>query len=208
MRSSLRSGSSRRDEADFDLVDISLDQMEAAISAGEHEQAEQARLSAYALFEFGPEIKLQAFDPQLVAEIEGMVWYGARGVDGLAEMIAAGADLRQIRETRLALDEALDEARAKTGDGASDATVITNAAMIVFREGLEAILIIAAITASMVGANRRAAAPGLSRRPAGAARERAPVHRLDARARLALAVRREARGGRRGGRDRGPAAGA
>jgi high-affinity iron transporter len=32
--------------------------------------------------------------------------------------------------------------------------VITNAALIVFREGLEAILIIAAITASMVGANR------------------------------------------------------
>ncbi len=32
--------------------------------------------------------------------------------------------------------------------------MITNAALIVFREGLEAILIIAAITASMVGANR------------------------------------------------------
>ena len=147
------------DEADYDLVDISLDQMEAAISAGEYEQAEQARLSAYALFEFGPEIKLKAFDPQLVAEIEGMVWYGARGVDGLAEMIAAGADLRQIRETRLELDEALDEARAKTGDGASDATVITNAATIVFREGLEAILIVAAVTASMVGANRRLRRP-------------------------------------------------
>ena len=52
------------------------------------------------------------------------------------------------------MDEALDDARAQTGDGASDATVITNAATIVFREGLEAILIIAAITASMVGANR------------------------------------------------------
>ena len=32
-------------EADFDLVDISLDQMQAAVSAGEPEQAEQARLS-------------------------------------------------------------------------------------------------------------------------------------------------------------------
>ena len=46
-------------EADFDLVAISLDQMEAAISAGEREQAEQARLSAYAFFEFGPERLLQ-----------------------------------------------------------------------------------------------------------------------------------------------------
>ncbi len=147
------------DEADFDLVDISLDQMEAAVSASEYEQAEQARLSAYAFFEFGPEPKLRAFDPQLVQEVEGLVWYGARGVDGLAELIAADAPASDIRTTRLELDEALEEARAKTGDGASDATVITNAATIVFREGLEAILIIAAITASMVGVNRRLRRP-------------------------------------------------
>ena len=114
---------------------------------------------AYAFFEFGPEPKLRAFDPQLVQEVEGLVWYGARGVDGLAELIAADAPASDIRTTRLELDEALEEARAKTGDGASDATVITNAATIVFREGLEAILIIAAITASMVGVNRRLRRP-------------------------------------------------
>ena len=33
-------------EADFDLIEISLDQMEAAINAGEREQAEQALGSA------------------------------------------------------------------------------------------------------------------------------------------------------------------
>jgi high-affinity iron transporter len=52
------------------------------------------------------------------------------------------------------LDERLEEAREAVGEGASAATVITNSALIVFREGLEAILIIAAITASMIGANR------------------------------------------------------
>lgn len=36
---------------------------------------------------------------------------------------------------------------------ASRITVVTNASLIVFREGLEAILIFAAITASLVGAN-------------------------------------------------------
>ena len=105
------------------------------------------------------------------------------------------------------LDEALDEARAKTGEGASDATVITNAALIVFREGLEAILIIAAITASMVGAQPPPAAADLPRRPARAAGQRRCLFVAAARARLALAVRREARGDRRPGRDRGPAAG-
>jgi high-affinity iron transporter len=141
-------------EADFDLVDISLDQMQAALSAGEKEQAEQARLSAYGFFEFGPEPLLRALDPQLVAEVEGLVWYGARGEEGLGELIARGGSIQEVRETRLALDEALDDARAVTGEGASDGTVITNAALIVFREGLEAILIVVAITASMVGRNR------------------------------------------------------
>src|SRR4051812_40467955 len=37
----------------------------------------------------------------------------------------------------------------------SHATVVFNSAIIVFREGLEAILIFAAVTASMVGANHR-----------------------------------------------------
>lgn len=147
------------DEADYDLVDISLDQMEAAVSAGEPQQAEQARLSAYAFFEFGPELKLRAFDPGLVLRIEGLVWYGADGRPGLAQLIADNASIAEVRETRATLEEALSEARAKTGEGASDTTVITNAAMIVFREGLEAILIIAAITASLVGARRRLRRP-------------------------------------------------
>ena len=149
-------------EADFDLVDISLDQMEAAVSAGEREQAEQARLSAYAFFEFGPERLLRALDPQLTQEIEGYIWFGANETPGLAELIADDdTTARDVRETRLTLDEALEQARGTTGEGASDITVITNAALIVFREGLEAILIIAAITASMIGANRRLRKPVL-----------------------------------------------
>jgi high-affinity iron transporter len=147
------------DEADYDLIEISLDQMEAAVSAGQPQTAEQARLTAYAFFEFGPEIKLKAFDPGLTTEIEGLMWYGARGLDGLASQIANEAGAREIRTTRLELDEALADARAKTGEGESATTVITNSALIVFREGLEAILIIAAITASMIGAKRELRRP-------------------------------------------------
>jgi high-affinity iron transporter len=141
-------------DADFDLIEISLDQMEAAAGAGEREQAEQARLTAYAFFEFGPELLLRSLDPQLVSDVEGLVWYGARDRDGLAKLIASDASVRDIRETRLTLDEARQEAKDTTGEGASGFTVVTNAALIVFREGLEAILIIAAIMASMVGARR------------------------------------------------------
>jgi high-affinity iron transporter len=139
------------DEADYELVDISLDQLEAAVGAGQYQAAEQARLAAYGFFEFGPELKLRAFDTQLALEIEGLIWYGASGDKGLANLVADNAPLSDIRETRLDLDEKLTDARAITGDGASAFTTITNSALIVFREGLEAILILAAITASMLG---------------------------------------------------------
>ena len=96
-----------------------LDQLEAAAGAGRYQEAEQARLAAYGFFEFGPELKLRAFDPQLALEIEGLIWYGAHGDEGLANLVADDAPLRDIRETRLDLDEKLDDARAITGDGAS-----------------------------------------------------------------------------------------
>ncbi len=139
------------DEADYELVAVSLDQLEAAAGAGQYQAAEQARLAAYGFLEFGPELKLRAFDPQLALELEGLIWYGADGDKGLANLVADRAPLSEIRETRLDLDEKLADARAITGDGASAMTTITNSALIVFREGLEAILIIAAITASMLG---------------------------------------------------------
>lgn len=139
------------EEADYELVEISLDQMEAAAGAGQYSAAEQARLAAYGFFEFGPELKLRAFDPQLSLKIEGLIWYGADGRAGLAALVADQAPVREMRETRLLLDEELEDARALTGDGASATTAIVNSALIVFREGLEAILILAAITASMIG---------------------------------------------------------
>jgi high-affinity iron transporter len=147
------------DEADYELVDISFDQLEAAAGAGRYQEAEQARLAGYGFFEFGPELKLRAFDTQLALEIEGLIWYGASGLPGLADLIARNAPLTEIRETRVVLDEKLADARALTGDGASTLTTITNSALIVFREGLEAILILAAITASMVGPRARLRRP-------------------------------------------------
>ena len=71
------------------------------------------------------------------------------------------APRREIHETRPALDERLADAAATLGDSASRATVVTNSAIIVFREGLEAVLILAAITASFIGVRRRLRRPVL-----------------------------------------------
>src|SRR4051812_44946404 len=149
----------KTDESDYDLIGLTLDRMEAAAGAGQYRQAEQARLEAYAFFEFGPERRLRSFDQGLALDIEGLIWFGAHGQDGLAKQIANRAQRRAIRETRLALDTKLGDAAATLGDSANKATVVTNSAIIVFREGLEGVLILAAITASMVGLRRRLRRP-------------------------------------------------
>jgi high-affinity iron transporter len=141
----------KTDESDYDLIALTLDRMEAAVGAGQYRQAEQARLEAYAFFEFGPERRLRSFDQGLALDVAGQ--------DGLAKLIAERAPRRTIRETRLALDQKLADAAATLGDSANKATVVTNSAIIVFREGLEAVLILAAITASMVGLRARLRRP-------------------------------------------------
>jgi high-affinity iron transporter len=149
------------DESDYDLIALTLDRMEAAAGAGQYRQAEQARLEAYAFFEFGPERRLKAFDPGLALEVEGAMWFGAGDQPGLAKLIADRAPRRELREARRGLDDLLADAAATLGDSASGATVVTNSAILVFREGLEAVLILAAITASFVGVRRRLRRPVL-----------------------------------------------
>jgi high-affinity iron transporter len=105
----------RTDDADLDLVDVTLDRLDAAVSSGQWRLAEQARLEAYAFIEFGPERKLQSFDPGLAFDIEGLVWFGARGHRGLAELIAHHAPREQFRPTRLALDRGRRSATGRAG---------------------------------------------------------------------------------------------
>ena len=149
------------DESDYDLIALTLDRLEAAVGAQQYQQAEQARLEAYAFFEFGPERRLKSFEPGLATDVEGLIWFGAVDKEGLAKLIADRAPRREIHETRLVLDQKLADAAATLGDAANKATVVTNSAIIVFREGLEAVLILAAITASFVGVRRRMRRPVL-----------------------------------------------
>ncbi|MEA2418997.1 MAG: high-affinity iron transporter, partial [Thermoleophilaceae bacterium] len=148
-------------QSDFDLIALTLDRMEAAAGAGQYAQAEQSRLEAYAFFEFGPELSLRALAPDVVNRVEGLIWFGADGHEGLAKLIAGKQPRSDVHETRLALDEALTDGAGSLGEGATAATAVTNAAVIVFREGLEAVLILAAVMASLSGAARAQRRPML-----------------------------------------------
>ena len=138
--------------ADFDVISATLDRLEGAMAAGQFSQAEQARLEAYAFFEFGPEQRLRGLASDLFVEVEGLFWYGADGLPGLAQLVKRKAEPTEVAETREALDAALADAEQAVGAGPTSAfAVVSNTAVIVFREGLEAVLILAALMAGMTG---------------------------------------------------------
>jgi high-affinity iron transporter len=149
--------------ADFDVISATLDRLQAAAATGEWGRAESARLEAYGIFELGPEQRLRGLAPSLFQEIEGYFWYGASGHDGLVQLIKRKAPSSELAATRSALDDGLRRAEERIGAGpGSTASVVTNSAIIVFREGFEAVLILAALMASMTGAQRRYRRPLLA----------------------------------------------
>ena len=142
--------------ADFDVIRASLLRLRGALAAGEYGAAEQARLEAYAIFELGPEQRLRGLAPELFTRIEGLFWYGDGGESGLAQLVRQKASPAELTATSLALDRSLKDAEDAVGAGPKSTTaIVTNTAIIVFREGLEAVLILAALLAGMVGERRR-----------------------------------------------------
>jgi high-affinity iron transporter len=152
-----------KETADFDVIGAALDRVQAAAAAGEWGVAEQARLEAYGVFELGPEQRLRGLAPGLFRSIEGLFWYGDGGADGLVQLVKRKGAAEELAATRAALDDKLAEAETRIGDGLGSRTaVVVNSSIIVFREGLEAVLILAALMASMVGAQRRLRRPLLA----------------------------------------------
>jgi high-affinity iron transporter len=136
-------------EGDFDVIASMLDQMEKAARAGEYDLAESARLEGYALLEVGLEAKLMVFAPQLKLRIESLFWNGQDEAKGLAYLIRQRAPYGAIKASRAALDAALNEAQTTLGANSAPTVVATNAAVIVFREGLEAVVILASLMSSL-----------------------------------------------------------
>jgi high-affinity iron transporter len=99
--------------------------------------------------EIGPEAKLIAFAPQYKPIIEGYFWYGQNEHKGLAYLIEQRATPSEIAATRIALEKALDEAEQALAGSNAPLAITVNSAVIVFREGLEAVLILASLMGSL-----------------------------------------------------------
>ena len=142
-------------ESTFPLIEVMLDEVVNSVKAGAYDEAEQLRLEAYALFDFGPEPRLISFSPDLAIRIEGLFWQGYQDRLGLAQAIQTKVSAKDIQTIRQQLGVELKSAQLIIGEKSSEPFAIAlNAAVIVFREGLEAVVILAALMAGMVGANQ------------------------------------------------------
>jgi len=99
---------------------------------------------------------LRGFAPDMAVQIEALFWQGTENQPGLSVLLTTDAPITQVRSTVSALTSAFADASLILGSaGSSPAAVATNAAIIVFREGLEAVLILASLVASLRTAEQR-----------------------------------------------------
>lgn len=135
--------------SDFDVIESMLDQMEFAVRAGDYAAAESARIEAYAIMESGPEARLIAMAPDLKVAVEELFWNGNAQTAGLGALLTRQAPLQEVRGVRANLNEQLVEVEKLLSTESSPVSTLSNAAVIVFREGLEAVLILASLMGSL-----------------------------------------------------------
>jgi len=125
----------------------------AAYREGRNDQAQRLALRAY-LDGFEPlEAGLTQLDRRLVRDTE-------QGLMGLRAALRRGAAVDEIERRRDEIESDLARARQLLdGDGLSAAAMLSASFLILLREGLEAILVLAAVIAFVKKAGRRDALP-------------------------------------------------
>lgn len=135
---------------DFDVIYSVLDQIEPAVKQEQWQLAENARIEAYAILDSGIEKKLRGFTPDLAFRIETAFWVGEQDKPGLSVLLANRAPVSEIKSAIGRVRESLKEGQVVMASFRSaPGAVVGNAAVIVFREGLEAVLILASLIASL-----------------------------------------------------------
>jgi high-affinity iron transporter len=133
-------------------IDRLVTQAAGDASAGRVVPARAAAAGAYALFELGPGRRLATSNAALATQAADALW----------SVVAAADRSEAIDGRRDAARTDVQTVATALGDSTvSRATVVADSGVIVFREGLEAVLILAAITASFTGSRRRLRRPVL-----------------------------------------------
>ncbi len=134
----------------YTRIEAALTRALKRVHVGATQAAGFALLSAYSLYANGPGQRLAGVDPQLDDKLE-------------RELLSPGSTARSLTRAAQAAQADIQLTAQALGEvHISRTTIVVNGAILVFREGLEAVLILAAITASFAGARRRLRKPVLA----------------------------------------------
>ncbi len=120
----------------------SLNAMEQMVEKNDFKGAEFFRLESYSFFDPDIEGRLIPRDPSLANKLEGLFWDGYGDIKGLGYAISK-KDKRLVTLAKNELEKGLKEAQKVLETKLSYSGSFVQSAMIIVREGLEAILVIA-----------------------------------------------------------------
>ncbi len=143
------------DNSDFEQIDRALTRAQTAAERGDWTTAAVAAREAYAIFDLTPELRLLAVDPGLATHIEALFWNGGSTGRSLFDALSSHVSAASLHGRQTELEGALDQAQIVLEVSHSRTAVAVNSGIVVFREGLEALLIIAALSAGFVTAGGR-----------------------------------------------------
>jgi len=125
-------------------INSSLDSMMQVAKKGNFKQADFFRLEAYSFFDPDIETRLQPRDPALSAKLEGLFWDGYGSTKGLGYLIV-NKDTLTLQKSIDELNRNLKEAQKVLETKLSFTASIVQSMMIIIREGLEAVLVLAVL---------------------------------------------------------------
>ncbi len=139
--------------SDIQAIRVVLDQVQVSVRSGEYEAALASCVGAYGVLQQTLGQKLLAFAPDIALKLDALLWQGEPGRPGLAVLIASKSGVGEIEQEIGRLNAVLDEAEFVLSGTSSPQVVLGNTAIIVFREGLEAILILVALLGNLRAAS-------------------------------------------------------
>jgi len=128
-----------------------LGQSLAAAQEGQWRKAEQARVDAYVNFDLEIESRTLPRDPSLAIRAEKTFLDGAMGKPGIKAALDSRVQGEELTAAYQRAFDALDECSALVKVGLSPTAAVISAVLIVSREGLEAVVILAALLAGLRG---------------------------------------------------------
>lgn len=136
-------------QAALDALPAALDELALMARSGDWAGAELKRLEAYSWFDPDIEQRLVPRAPAMALRLEARFWEGTAARPGLGQLIAARVGPAALGVEIAGIKTDLELVEAEIGRKPSTFGVVLQSAGILFREGLEAVLILAALLAAL-----------------------------------------------------------